>query len=507
MSIITKPTGFDTRPGAVTIREVASLLDHVKIYGSADRHVAGFQQDSREVKENNLFIAVSGEAVDGHVFVGQAIAQGAAVVIVEKHLPLPFHVTQLIVPDSRKTLAILANFWAGEPSRKLTCIAVTGTNGKTTVTYLLQSILAQEGIRAGRLGTVNYDLGNIEIPAKTTTPDAPEIQKYLAHMCTSGCQAAVLEVSSHALSQHRTDCIDFDAAVFTNLSRDHLDYHGNMEEYRRVKGMLFASLKPEACAILNADDEASAHYARLCPGHTITYGLKESAQVQARGIATNVQRTAFTITGLGKPLIVETRLLGTYNVYNCLAAAACAWQLGTSQSSIKAGLETCAGPPGRLEPVNLGQEFTVLVDYAHTDDALHNVLAALKSLCEHRLLLVFGCGGNRDRGKRPRMAAVAERWADHVWLTTDNPRGERSEAIMSDIRRGIKEPGKFTEVRDRRQAIAETIGAAERGDVVLIAGKGHETYQLIEDKVFPFDDRQVARECLQQSGSRLPAHI
>lgn len=503
MTVTIEKIGVKPTHSRFRLSQLVSLLEVEATYGFYDVPIEAAKHDSRTLKENDLFVAIRGELSDGHEFAQQAVAGGAKAVVAERQLPLPPHIPQIIVPDSRTALATLASFCAGEPSRRLISIAVTGTNGKTTVSYLLQSVLQEAGILSGRLGTVSYDLGDIEVPAKTTTPDPISTHNYLAHMCASGCQAVVIETSSHALLQQRTACIDFDAAVFTNLSRDHLDYHKTMEEYLRAKGLLFAGLKSDALAILNADDPASRYYADLCKARVITYGIKSDAQVRAREITTNLRGTEFLITGLGPPLPLHTSMVGVHNIYNCLAAAACARELGPSQAAIRTGLESCPGPPGRLEKVDAGQDFTVLVDYAHTDDALDKVLSALKPLCGGRLLLVFGCGGNRDRGKRPRMAAVAQRWADHIWLTSDNSRDEDPDAIIDDIRKGITQPDKFSIFPDRREAIAEATRAARADDLVLIAGKGHEATQIYQDRAVPFDDREVARESIRQRAAPL----
>jgi len=451
--------------------------------------------DSRAVAAGSVFVAVPGTRLDGNAFIDDAIRRGASAIVSEKVImgcPVPV----IRVDDARDALSELAIRFHGDPTSRMNVVGVTGTNGKTTTTYILRSIFEAAGERTGLLGTISHAIGNRLLPSDNTTPGADQLQRIFGEMVTAGCKSAAMEVSSHSLDQGRVRGVRFAAGVFTNLTRDHMDYHPTMEHYRDAKGKLFEQIPQRGIIALNADDEASAVYASRTEAHVVYFGLKRKAEVTG-----TVELGTFNGTRLKMKLGTEevrlhTRLIGTHNVYNILGAAACTWAMGYDLDHIKAGIENLACVPGRLEPVDAGQDYAVLVDYAHTDDALRNVLNCLRPLVRGRLVVVFGCGGDRDRGKRPKMGRVASELADKVFLTSDNPRSESPTAILSDVVEGIKKGVDYTIEPDRRSAIKLALQSAQKDDVVLIAGKGHETYQIFKDRTIGFDDRQTAREIL-----------
>jgi len=378
-------------------------------------------------------------------------------------------------------------------------VAITGTNGKTTTAYLVRYILRQAGERCGMTGTVEYDLGAGAVPASMTTPESLDLYRFYAEMRRAGCGFAVSEVSSHALAKRRTAGLRFAAAVFSNLTQDHLDFHGTMENYFQAKALLFSGLEASAVALLNADDPHSARLAGMTRARVVTYGLSESAEVRAKVLSLSTVGTVFRLRRGGFEAEVHLPLLGAHNVHNALAAAAAAAELGLGMDRIVEGLATFEGVPGRLESVDCGQDFRVLVDYAHTDDALRSVLNAVRELYPRRIITVFGCGGDRDRGKRPKMARVVEQLSDVAVVTSDNPRSERPEAIIGEILSGLQDPGRAVVEPDRAAAIGKAVGLARPGDVVLIAGKGHEAYQIVGDRRLDFDDRSAARAALERA--------
>ena len=462
--------------------------------------VTGITGDSRRVQPGDLFVASRGSRQDGASFVEQALRRGAVAVASDRPLPLPASVGQVSLSDLAAGKALLADRFFGHPSGRLTVVGVTGTNGKTTTCALLRSLLTMDGRSSGSIGTLGAWIGEQYEPLANTTPDAIELQRLLARMVDQNLSTAVMEVSSHALVQHRVDHVDFDVAVFTNLSQDHLDFHGSMESYAEAKGRLFTGLLPGAVAVLNADDPLSARYAAAGVGRVLRFGLDQPADVEARIQRLDAEGTAFQLAweGGARRLALELRLIGRHNVSNALAAASAGLAMGLPPAAVRTGLASLRAVPGRLEPVECGQDFRVLVDYAHTPDALAQVLALLRPLTRGRLRVVFGCGGDRDRAKRPLMGAVVGRLADNLYVTSDNPRSEVPRAILDDILAGLPEDARAGAVTlvDRREAIEVACRAARGGDVVLLAGKGHETTQTIGEQVLPFDDRVVAREVL-----------
>ncbi len=481
------------------IRETEILA----IKGSLERPISGLVMDSRRVVPGNLFFALPGMRADGVSFLDEAVSRGASAIVAQR-IPAhpPSKVTFVQVADARSMLARVAQRYYKFPDRDLSVVGVTGTNGKTTVSYLIRHLL-NGGERVGLLGTISYDLGARTVPSFRTTPESIDIFGMLAQMRDAGCRHAVMEVSSHGIAQRRVLGLQLDAAVFTNLTRDHLDFHRDLESYFDVKAGLFTgSMGPvPRVAVVNIDDahgeKLAAKIAAEAPSaRLVTFGENPLAQVRAQDVVLNFRDTFFRLGWPGGTVAVASPLIGRYNVSNVLAAAAAAWALGRDPAAFIARIKDFKGVPGRMERIEEGQPFNVLVDYAHTDDALRNALGMLRAITPGRLLVVFGCGGNRDRTKRPRMVQAVQEIADYAFATADNPRGETLERIFADMRGGVIEPSKITWIDDRRRAISLALDSAKAGDSLLIAGKGHEGYQEFADTVIPFDDRQVVRELI-----------
>ena len=471
-----------------------------------DVAVSSLADDSRDVKKGACFVAVRGMGVDGHDFIEEAIARGATSVVGERSLAAFSGVSTVRVGDSREALAKLAAAFyglRGDRSRRLPLIGVTGTNGKTTVVWMLRAIMRGAGIPAALFGTIEYDLISEKIKGGLTTPGSLEMAKLLSRARDAGAKVGLLEVSSHALEQRRCDGLSFSSGVFTNLSGDHLDYHESMDAYFAAKRRLFDLLDEDGMAIVNIDDPRGEKLAALCTSRVVRYGLGENADISGNVESMNRTRTVLRIRGEGFDQRARLSLAGKHNASNVLAAFAAARSYGLSEIEIVRGLERVDGVPGRLQRVDRpGCGFTVFVDYAHTDDALCNVLRAVRPLTSGRLICIFGCGGDRDRTKRSRMGLIVAREADVAIVTSDNPRTEEPMRIIEDILPGFR-GGHTCEVEiepDRRTAISVAIELAEPGDTVVIAGKGHEDYQLVGDRVLPFDDASVAREMLARAG-------
>ena len=475
----------------------------IAVKGSLDRPISGLAIDSRRVVPGNLFFALPGHRTDGASFIDEAISRGA-VAVVAQTMPVhpPGKATVIQVADARATLAVVSQRFFKFPDRDMTLVGVTGTNGKTTVTHLLKHFLNGEQ-RVGLLGTINYDLGARTVPSFRTTPEALDVYGMLAQMRDAGCRQAVMEVSSHGIDQHRVRGLQFGAAVFTNLTRDHLDYHKTLEAYFEVKTRLFTGQTGSLpkVSVVNIDDPygeslAAKIAAEVAETKLITFGENPRAQVRAENVSLNFKNTTFRLVWPGGAMDVDSPLIGRYNVSNMLAAIATAWGLGRDPVVFLARMRAFKGVPGRMERIEEGQPFNVLVDYAHTDDALRNALGMLRAITPGRLLVVFGCGGNRDRTKRPLMTRAVQGFADFAFATADNPRTESLAQIFEDMRAGVTAPEKITWIDDRRRAISLALDMAKPGDCLLIAGKGHESYQEFADTVFPFDDRQVVRELI-----------
>lgn len=504
----------------MTLAELVEPLDvverHGNLAGPVAGEVTGLSDDSRSLKPGHVFVAVKGGKADGHRYLAQAVQAGAAALVVQDQpvgLTVPPSVPVLRVPDSRRAVGLLAGRFHGDPSSKLAMIGVTGTNGKTTITYLCRAVLEAAGRKVGVIGTVAYRIGGEVIPASHTTPGAVELQALLARMVAAGLDAAVMEVSSHALALDRTAGCEFDVAVFTNLTQDHLDFHADLEDYFQAKLRLFAGLtqagrklRPKR-AVVNVDDERGARVCQACRVPLWTYAVRRPADIRAEAVRLSLAGTCFTAaTPVGR-FEVASKLVGEHNVYNLLAAIGVGLQEGATQEQIRAGLASVENVPGRFERVDAGQDFTVVVDYAHTEDALMRLLAAANRLKTGRIITLFGCGGDRDRGKRPKMGRVAAEQSDVVVLTSDNPRSEDPAAILHEVEAGVKEAlaaaparARYRVIVDRRQAIEAAVREARAGDTVLIAGKGHEDYQIVGDQKLHFDDREVARDALRKLG-------
>ena len=464
--------------------------------------ITGIAHDSRRVEPGHVFVALRGQHADGTAFVAQAIARGAAAVVSQEAAPADTVVPWAQVSDARLALALLAVEVHGDPSRRMQVVGITGTNGKTTTAYLMASIFEAAGVHCGLLGTVAYRIGSDVREATRTTPEAPDVQALLAEMVDSGCDACVLEVSSHALALRRVDGITFAAAIFTNLTRDHLDFHADMEDYFQAKRRLFELLPRDRPAVINADDPRAASLIETS-GPSITYGINRPADVSPSPLSYSLQGLAFDVRTPRGTIALRSTLVGRPNVYNILAAVATAVALDIPTEAIERGISSLVAVPGRFQVVSTpADDVTVVVDYAHTDDALRNLLETARPLAAGRIITVFGCGGDRDRTKRPLMGMVAGRLSDVILITSDNPRSEEPARIIEEIQRGItpetKKVGaqRVLAIVDRREAIEEAVRSAAPGDLVLVAGKGHEKYQVIGTQTLPFDDVEVAQTAL-----------
>lgn len=466
---------------------------------SGDVDVTSVTADSRKARPGCCFIAVRGPSADGHDFIDDALAAGAAAVVSEDVSPPGGAGVWARVSDGAVAAGLLAQAFADWPARDLTLLGVTGTKGKTTFTYIARHILRQAGHPTGLIGTIRHDLGGREVESRNTTPGPMELAELLAEMRSAGLTHAAMEVSSHALHQRRTAGLRFTAAAFTNLSGDHLDYHGDMADYQDAKATLFGDLSPDATAVLNADDPAAGTIAERTAARIVWYSLESPAELKATIHSQNAAGTTFGLHLDGRDVSISSRLLGRHNVYNCLAAAGCCLAAGVAPETIAEALSRPVDVPGRLQRVAHDGPIDVFVDYAHTDDALRNALSTLRPLVKGRLWVVFGCGGDRDRTKRPRMAAEADRLADRVVITSDNPRTEDPASIIEEILAGVprgRANDRVAVAPDRREAIGLAIEQAEPGDMVLLAGKGHETYQIIGERKYRFDDAEEALAAL-----------
>ncbi|MBM3244289.1 MAG: UDP-N-acetylmuramoyl-L-alanyl-D-glutamate--2,6-diaminopimelate ligase [Candidatus Omnitrophica bacterium] len=474
------------------------ILEYKAGAGIPDIEIKGISSDSKKTSCGYIFVAVKGACFDGHRFIKEAVDNGASVILAEKPRQAGYchNVPVLPVKDSRSVLARLASVFYGRPSDKLKIIGITGTNGKTTVTYLIEALLRNAKKKTGVIGTINYRFNGKIIPSVNTTPGPLELQPMFKGMLDSKAEYLVMEVSSHALDQKRVEGIKFQSAIFTNLTGDHLDYHGSFSNYFHAKAKLFRALPGSSAAIINIDDPYANKLINMTKARVITYGIKNKANIMAGGIKSGPRYTEFILSWGKNKLQVKSPLIGRHNIYNILAAASFALEEGLRPALIKSALEKFVAAPGRLERIDSGRDFSCFVDYAHTHDALKNVIVALREISRNKIIVVFGCGGDRDKLKRPLMGKVATELADFSVITNDNPRSENPRKIISDIERGIRKDN-FCVVLDRKKAIKKAISLAAKGDVILVAGKGHEVYQVLGDKKIHFDDREAVRECLR----------
>jgi UDP-N-acetylmuramoyl-L-alanyl-D-glutamate--2,6-diaminopimelate ligase len=484
------------------LKQLLKGIPSVEIKGSKDVEILGLCNNSQFAAPGYLFFAKKGSKLSGNQFIRDAELAGAVAIATDLFDPFLKNVVQVVHPDITTLETLLTERFYDYPSRQLLSIGITGTNGKTTCSYLIKHFLDRVGIPTGLIGTIEWIIKDKILPSTLTTPDAITSQKLLHEMVVTGCKSVVMEVSSHALVQRRVAGIDFDIAIFTNLTQDHLDYHETMEEYAKAKSLLFSSLgshgdcgKPyPKLAIVNCDSPWTSTLIRDLNVPLLTYGLSKESQVRAEDIKLSPTGSSCWICYQGLRLPFSTTLIGKFNIYNYLAVIAMAIGLNFDLPSILSVLSTFSAVPGRLERVENQQGKNIFVDYAHTEDALKNVLEALREITVGRILCVFGCGGNRDRQKRPKMGAVVEQLADALWVTSDNPRGEAPESIVQDVLEGIQDVTKVCVEVDRRRAIEKAIGQMTPDDVLLIAGKGHENYQVFSHHTIHFDDRIVAKE-------------
>ncbi|HET9491806.1 MAG TPA: UDP-N-acetylmuramoyl-L-alanyl-D-glutamate--2,6-diaminopimelate ligase [Methylomirabilota bacterium] len=487
------------------LSELLASLPEKTVVGTPPAWVRAIRDDSRKVGPEECFVAVPGLRQDARRFVPEALRRGAALLVTEPPALPELPIAQIVVPSARVALGRIAAAYYEHPSRRLAIVGITGTNGKTTTSYLVEALLQARGWRTGVIGTVQYRVGDRLLPAGQTTPDALELQSMLAAMRDDGVGGVAMEVSSHALALARVDEVAFDIGVFTNLTQDHLDFHGTLDDYRRAKRRLFELLerspKPARTAVVNGDDPSGPEMTRSLDLPVVTFGLRPPAAVRATEWQSSLDGLRLTATTPGGLVELRSPLIGEHNVMNVLGAVATGLALGLAPDVLAATLARVGAVPGRFEQVRAGQPFLVVVDYAHTPDALERVLGTARKLTRGRLAVVFGCGGDRDRGKRPIMGAIAACLADRVWVTSDNPRSEPPGAIIDEVVAGVSGPeaaGRLVREADRRAAIAAALGWAAAGDAVVIAGKGHENYQIVGNAVLPFDDRDVARQILQE---------
>ncbi len=482
------------------LSELLREIRVVNLQSKEDPEITGIAYDSRRVQSGNIFVAIKGERADGHDFLKEAFERGAAAIISERPAPREIEKPWVEVLDAREAMALLSAAFYGHPSSQLKMVGITGTKGKTTTTYILEEILKAAGCHPGVVGTVEYRWSGKQFTAERTTPEAPDIQKFLRQMVEDGVTHCLMEVSSHSLELKRVWGIGFDVAVFTNLSGEHLDFHQTMENYFESKKKLFYLNHKRQASIVNIDDPWGEKLLSELPMHTISFGFKKEAVVRAEDFSINEQgMTATVSTPLGQ-LTFTSSLIGRHNLYNFLAAISVGLVLSVPIPEIIRGISSLKKVPGRFELVPNKLGLKVVVDYAHTDAALENLLQAVRGLNPRKVILVFGCGGDRDRLKRPRMGEVAARLADWTIITSDNPRSEDPEKIMAEIEHGFHKAGNrnYEKIVDRRKAIETAIAMAGKGDWVVLAGKGHETYQIFRDRTIHFSDVETAREILSR---------
>ena len=484
------------------LSELALLVPDAEIIGN-DVEISGIEHDSRKVETKNLFVCMEGAHVDGHNFIPQAISKGAvAILTTKKNFTPPENISALVVPNMLNTLAVIVPYFYDYPARKMRVIGITGTNGKTTTSYLLREIFTCAGFKVGLIGTIQNLIGAESFPVRNTTPNVIDLQKFFVEMLNKNVQAVVMEVSSHALAENRVAGVEFDTAIFTNLTQDHLDFHLTMENYLRAKAKLFDAVsrkgrKQNKHAVINVDDAASTEILKHCLCEKITYGLKNPADV--RGSELDIKSGGMNFSILPFPISLNLHITGIFNVYNVLAAVGAAMAENIPPEIIKRAFENFKSVPGRFERIFSTAPFEVIVDYAHTPDGIKNVLETAAQIVKGKIITVFGCGGDRDHGKRAIMGKIASELSDTLIITSDNPRTEDPEKILDEIEIGIGKKN-HERIADRRAAIFRAIELADAGDVILILGKGHETYQILNTGKIHFDDREVALEAIKNVG-------
>jgi UDP-N-acetylmuramoyl-L-alanyl-D-glutamate--2,6-diaminopimelate ligase len=488
------------RDGTMKLQSLLSYLRLISEVSQENPEITSIEHDNRNVKEGSLFICIKGYTVDGHDYAAAAVENGASAVVAER--PLDLDVPVIVVRDTQRAMSVLADAFYNHPTQKLKLIGITGTNGKTTTSHLVDKIFRDAKHVTGLIGTMYTKIDETIYETKNTTPDSVTLQKAFHEMVERRVDTAIMEVSSHALELGRVHGCDYDIAVFTNLTQDHLDFHGNMENYKHAKSLFFSQLgnaylenRPKF-AVLNADDAATEDFIKWTAAHVLTYGIDTEAHLMAKDIHITANGTEFTFVTPQVSRKITLKLAGKFNIYNVLAAIGTALCAGLPLESIISSIETVEGVSGRFELVNAGQDFSVIVDYAHTPDSLENVLKTIGEFAKNKVFAIVGCGGDRDKTKRPIMAKIATELASDPIFTSDNPRTENPKQILKDMETGVI--GKsYKVIEDRKEAINYAVSQAKQGDVVLIAGKGHETYQIIGAEVHDFDDRAVAREAIK----------
>ena len=482
------------------MKKLTTLLEVLptrKVWGDADLTIEKMEYDSRRVGPDDLFVALPGHSNDGHRYIKSAIEKGAVAVVVQKNGDYRSK-AKIVVPDSREALALLSNRFYDYPWKKLKLVGITGTNGKTTITYLVRSILQQDDKKVGLVGTIAYWIDRQKIDAPNTTPESLDLQRMFAQMSGQGIYAVVMEVSSHALVMHRVDGMEFDVAVFTNLNHEHLDYHLTMDAYREAKGRLFRKINKETgVAVINRDDPQWKYFYNLAETKRWTYSLSDpQADFYAKSYSCTPNGSSIRLVTPQGEITFKTKLIGESNVYNAIASAAVGWALKIDPKSIAGGLEKAEVIPGRMESLRAGQPFNLWIDYGHTPHAFEVLLKTARNMTRGRLLFLFGCGGDRDQGKRPLMGKAASHYADRIYLTEDNPRSEDPKKIVAQIMEGIEDKNKVEVIIDRKEGIKKALQDARPGDTLILAGKGHEDYQIVGDKKIHFSDKETALEFL-----------
>ncbi|MFA5780189.1 MAG: UDP-N-acetylmuramoyl-L-alanyl-D-glutamate--2,6-diaminopimelate ligase [Elusimicrobiota bacterium] len=496
------------------ISELVNNLN-IELHGAVDKEISGVTYDSRKVSKNYLFVALHGTKEDGKNYIKDAILRGAAAVLTDDKTIKYDNTVFLTTNDISDMFGKISSRFYDEPSKKMKVFAVTGTNGKTTITYILEKIFETAGIKLGVVGTIFYRFGTLSISAPNTTPQSSDLHELLSKMKSSGAGGVVMEVSSHGLIQNRISGLEIDVAIFTNLTRDHLDYHKTMDEYKKAKFLLFEkflneSEKEKKYSVINVDDSAGRELTKIAAGKVITYGIKSDADIKATDIEMLKNKTMFNINIEGKKIKIETKLIGRHNIYNILAAIGCAYSQNMDLEKVADGIKKFETVPGRFETVNAGQPFSVIIDYAHTPDALGNLIQAARYATapveagDKKIITVFGCGGDRDRSKRPLMGEISGRMSDYTIITSDNPRSEKPELIALDVEVGLQRVKckNYEIVLDRTDAIKKAVELCSPDDILLIAGKGHENYQIIENEKIPYNDKEVVIKILTEKYSR-----